>query len=125
LGILRILSYNEIVLRYVASLVLLIIFSLPATGKEMLVSVDPTRGPSASQPGFSFEKNPGPSLSDTLKLDLRQLIEYNQYFPSYWNEYANKPEVLYVTKYRGLHGLIYRHATRAITKYYNDALANT
>jgi len=81
------------VLRYVASLVLLIIFSLPAVGQEIPVSIDPTRGPSTSQPDFSFEENPGPSLSDTLSLDLNRLTRYNQHFPSYWTNYANEPEV--------------------------------
>jgi len=111
-----------VLVRYIASLVLLFIFSLPVMGQEIPVSIDPTKDPATSRPDFSFKENTGPSLSDVLKLDLNR---YNQYFPSYWNTYANKPEVLYVTQYKGLHGLIYKHTIRAITRYYDGALANT
>jgi hypothetical protein len=112
------------VLKYVASLILLTVFSLPAAGQEIPVSIDPTRRQTTTQPDFS-EEYPEISLNDPFELDLGEISRYDQHFPDYWTNYARAPHVEHVYRYRGLHGLIYKHVIKAVSRFYEDALHNT
>jgi hypothetical protein len=112
------------VFKYVKFLILSVFLSFPVFGQDetMPVSVDPNRGPSTTYPKQSFEKNLRSNIN--LNLDLN-LSDYKVSFPNYWNTYGNRPHISYVYRYKGLQGLIYKHATRALNKYYEKALHNT
>jgi hypothetical protein len=113
------------VLKYVSLLLFSIFLSLPVFGQDetMPVSVNPNRGASTTFTEQSFEKNPRSNIN--LNLDLTNWSDYKVSFPNYWNTYANQPHISYVYRYKGFQGLVYKHTTRALNKYYEKALHNT
>lgn len=118
------LSYNKIVLKYVIATILLIFLSFPAYGQDDTIPV--SLDPHDSIPEQTSKETIN-TLSSKVSLDLNigSWRDARVDFPDYWNTIAHQPRTLYIYKYKGFQGLIYKHFSRLASRFYKRALRNT
>jgi len=113
------------------------VFALPAAAQDETLLASAATDPNASSdinsdvlPKKEAVPPPDPKLELRLNLGIDSLLkDIRPVFPDYWSTYANQPNHIYRTHYRGLHGVIhdqiFHQINRYHKKYFKELLQNS